>query len=459
MAKTQKSERLISKLWQKSPQKLNKLVEEFETADDLIYDNYLAYHDCIGSLAHAKMLTQIKLLSNKEYSSLQKAFKEILVLISQGKFDLQLGDEDIHTKIENELYIRAGESGKKIHTGRSRNDQVLLDIRLLTRQKLLELKTQLLELVEIFALLAEKYSNIPMPGYTHMQKAMPSSVGLWLGAYAESLMDGVSLLDQAYKLNDQSPLGSGAGFGVELPLDRQLVADLLGFEKVQNNSIYCQNSRGKIESVVVFALMQIILDLSKFASDILLFTTSEFNFFKVSEDIYTGSSIMPQKKNIDLAELIRSKVYIIEGYLLQIVNTISNLSSGYNRDFQDTKKPYIDSLNLTTQVLEVSIKLINSLSPNKEALIAAMTPELYATSLAYDYVKKGMSFRDAYRKVGSEIDLLKHVDPIKHIKASTHQGSTGNLNLQPLKKELAKQLDLVKDESIRIAKKVEGLMS
>lgn len=458
MVKRPEEEVIMAKLWQKPNGNLNGLVEKFETADDLIYDNYLAYYDCIGSIAHAKMLTKIGLLSDVEYVTLQKAFKEIFNQISKDNFNLELGDEDIHTKIENELYKRAGESGKKIHTGRSRNDQVLLDIRLLTRQRILELKGLLLEIVEAFTVSAEKYADIPMPGYTHMQKAMSSSVGLWLGAYAESLLDNVTLLDQAYDLNDQSPLGSGAGFGVDLPLDRQYVADLLGFKKVQSNSIYCQNSRGKIESVVVFALMQIHLDLSKFASDIMLFTTSEFNFFKVSEDIYTGSSIMPQKKNIDLAELIRSKVYVIEGYFLQIFNVTTNLPSGYNRDLQDTKKPYIDSLDLTSQVLEVSLKLIKSLYPNKEVLIKSMTPELYATSLAYDYVKKGMSFRDAYKKVGSELDLLQSVDPEKHVKTSSHLGSTGNLNLGPLKTSVQKQIKLVNDESARIAQTVEKLI-
>lgn len=434
----------MNKLWTKTKH-INMLeeLEKFETADDLVYDNMLTVPDIYGSAAHAKMLRAIGVLREAELKSILSALSNILQQFHKNTFDLVLGDEDIHTKIENELVKLVGEAGKKIHTGRSRNDQVLVDLRILSKEKIFEIKEQLLILIQLFANRAEKWKHIPMPGYTHMQKAMPSSVGLWLGAYAESLTDNVRILETAFDLIDQSPLGSGAGYGVTLPIDREMTAQLLGFGKVQNNSLYCQNSRGKLESTVLFALLNITTDIARFASDMLLFTTAEFNFFTVSESICTGSSIMPQKRNVDIAELLRSKAHTMFGYFTQVYSISLSLPSGYNRDLQDTKKPYIESFESTSRVLAIAQMLLTNIKPNTKVLAACMTKELYATSLAYKYVvEKDMPFRVAYQSVAEHLEDIPNFDIQQELKKSTHSGSTGNLGLKKLniftKQELKK---------------------
>jgi len=426
----------MAKLWNKTSQKFNKIIEEFETRDDLVLDKYLTEADAYGSLAHAFMLSAVGLITKTELSDIHKELIKILELSKEGKFNLEFGDEDIHTKIENFLTKNIGNTGKKIHTGRSRNDQILLAIRIYTKSELLKIWGSLLNLISVLIGLSEKYSNIPMPGYTHMQKAMPSSVGIWFGSFAESLVDDIKLLQTAFDLNNQSPLGSGAGYGVSLNLDRKLVADFLGFKKVQANSLYCQNSRGKIESIVVFSLLQIVFDISKLASDVLLFTTSEFNFFEVDESLFTGSSIMPHKRNVDVAELLRSKVNIMQGYLIQVFATVVNLPSGYNRDFQDIKRPFIESINLTKHVINISEILVKNIKPKKDILIKAMTPELYTTHAAYQLVKDGVPFREAYRKIEDSIDNIPSFNPYEVIKLSKHIGGTANLQNKAMRKQL-----------------------
>ncbi len=298
----------MKKLWSKGESKLDPFIEAFETKGDLLMDQKLVKYDCLASIAHAKMLCKINILSKSELAKLEKGLLEILSLNSQGKFLLKIGDEDMHTKIENFLTEKYGEAGQKIHTGRSRNDQILTAIRLYSKEIMEKIKQELIRLIKSFENFSKKYGLIKMPGYTHMQKAMPSSIGLWAGSFMDSFKDDCVLLNTAMELNDQSPLGSAAGYGTPLKLDREYTAKLLGFAKVQNNSLYCQNSKGKIEAVILAALTQILLTINKFASDIMLFTTTEFNFFQVSDKVTTGSSMMPQKKNLDLAELLRSKV-------------------------------------------------------------------------------------------------------------------------------------------------------
>ena len=450
----------MPKLWEKkTTSKIHASLERFETAEDLMYDGLLTEADIYGSAAHAKMLGSIKILTKTEVEKLVTALHTILKKYQDKEFDLKHGDEDIHTKIENELVQLTGDVGKKIHTGRSRNDQVLVDMRIFSKEQIYLIKGQLLGLIQLFIQYAKKWEDIPMPGYTHMQKAMPSSVGLWLGAFAESLVDSLKLLETAFDLIDQSPLGSGAAYGVTLPLDRQMTADLLGFSKVQNNSLYCQNSRGKIESAVLFALMNITSDVSRFASDVLLFTTSEFNLFTVDKSICTGSSIMPQKQNVDIAELIRSKVHIMFGFFTQVYTVGLNLPSGYNRDLQDTKKPYMEALKLSGDILEVAQLLLTNISPNAKVLKASMTKELYATSLAYDYVQQGMPFRTAYQKVGDNLDTIPDFDVQKELKKSTHLGSTGNLNLDGLQKSIQQKQQKLKADHKRWQQLLHSLLS
>lgn len=393
----------MKKLWQKNKTKLNNLVEAFETKDDLLLDQKLIKYDVLGSIAHAKMLFKINILTSEELSKLEQGLNKIVKLDKAGEFNLEYGDEDIHTKIENFLTEKYGEVGKKIHTARSRNDQVLTALRLYNKNELEEVQKYLLALIQSFHKFAKKYGNIPMPGYSHMQKAMPSSVSLWSESFKDSLLDDLSLVKAVYKVNNQSPLGSAAGFGVSIKLDKQYTAKLLGFEKVQENSLYCQNSRGKIEAAILAGLISILSTINKFATDLMIFTTSEFDFFKVSGDLTTGSSIMPQKKNLDIAELLRSKVHLVLGNYVQIVSLSSNLISGYNRDIQDSKKPLMESLEITLDSLIVAKVLLENITPNKSALKNAMSEELFATEKALKLVLEGESFRDAYQKIGKEI--------------------------------------------------------
>lgn len=389
----------MNKLWQKDNLILDPIIEAFETKDDLILDQNILPYDVEGSLAHAKMLNKIGILTKDELIKLEKGLTEILDLANNGKINLQFGDEDIHTKIENYLTEKYGEVGKKIHTLRSRNDQVLTALRLYSKAEIRKIQKVIEELINSFENYNKQYGQIPMPGYTHMQKAMPSSIGLWAESFIYSLKDDLNLLSTAYSLIDQSPLGSAAGYGTPIKLDKKYTATLLKFKRVQENPIYCQQSRGKFEAFILSSLIQVLLTINKFASDVMLFSTSEFGFFKASSKITTGSSIMPQKKNLDLAELLRSKVHLVLGNFTQIASLSSNLISGYNRDLQDSKKPLMESLNITQDSLKVTKILLENLTPNPEKLISSMTEELFATEKALKLVLQGQSFRDAYMEM------------------------------------------------------------
>ncbi len=395
----------MKKLWQKNPSTssgLNKEVEIFETKGDLLMDQILLPYDIEGSIAHVKMLQKMGILTNDELKKLEKGLLEILKLNENNKFNLQLGNEDVHTKIEGYLTEKFGEVGKKIHTFRSRNDQVLTALRLYSKSEIGNIKKATLELIQSFEDFNKQYGKIPMPGYTHMQKAMPSSLDLWTNSFVSSLQDDLMAVKNSYNLINQSPLGSAAGYGTHVKLDKKYTSNLLGFKKVQENPLYCQQSRGKFESYILSSLIQILLTINKFASDVMLFTTSEFGFFGSSSKIITGSSIMPQKKNLDLAELLRSKVHLVLGNYTQVVSLSSNLVSGYNRDLQDSKKPLIESFEITLSSLKVTKILLENLKPNGENLKLAMTEELFATEKALKLVLQGKSFRDAYMKVKEE---------------------------------------------------------
>jgi len=297
---------MAKKVWQNTDN-LNKLVEQYTAGNDVLLDQNLVSFDVYGSLAHARMLAKQGLIEKTDLENIEEGLIEILELYKKGQYTLQLGDEDVHTRIENDLTKKYPESGAKLHTGRSRNDQVLVDLRLYIKTKLIEIALALLDLAEIFCGQAEELSNVPLPGMTHMQPAMLSSFGLWLGSFAESLLDDLFLVESAYTLNNQSPLGSGAAYGVTLPIDRAYTAELLGFTKIQNNALYSQNSRGKIEANVIHSLAQTMATLNKFATDSLLFTTEPFSFITFDKSLSTGSSIMPQKQNWDALELMRAK--------------------------------------------------------------------------------------------------------------------------------------------------------
>lgn len=427
----------MKKLWQKNWD-LNSQVELFETKDDLLLDQKMVIFDIYGSLAHAKMLEKIGLLSSSELKLLQHGLQEIYKDYTLGNFLLKFGDEDVHTKIENELIKKVGHTGKKIHTGRSRNDQVATMLRLYTKDQLLTISNEVILLAESFHLFAKKFEFVPMPGYTHMQKAMPTSIGMWTASFVESLLDDLLSLKYSYDTINKSPLGSAAGYGFPMPLDREYTAKLLGFKKVQNNSLYCQNGRGKFDAIVIASLTQILMTINKFSTDILLFTTSEFKYFSVSKELCSGSSIMPQKRNLDIAELLRSKVHKILANYTHVVSTSSNLISGYNRDLQDTKETLVKSFEVTLAALQMTNLLITSITPHKKNLEKAMSKDLLATHYAATLVKKGMSFRDAYKKVAKNLNLAPSFSQ-EMLFNSKHTGSTGNLGLSEMKYEIKKE--------------------
>jgi len=438
----------MKKLWDKGT-KLNEFIEAFETKDDLLLDQQLVQYDIYGTLAHAAMLMKIKILTPLELRKIQKGLGEILVLHEKGKFVLKMGDEDIHTKIENYLIERYGEIGKKIHTGRSRNDQVLTMLRLFVKDQGIIIKENIISLIASFTVFTKEYGAISMPGYTHMQKAMPSTVGLWAESFIESLFDDFSCFEHAVHLIDQSPLGSGAGYGISLPLDRAHTASLLGFKKVQNNPLYCQNSRSKFDAAIIGALLQIGMTINKFASDIMLFTTSEYNFFTISDSLCSGSSIMPQKKNVDIAELLRSKVHLILGFYTQVISLSTNLPSGYNRDVQDTKAALTKSFSLTISSLQAATLLLTNLSPNKPALKSAMTSELYATDAALTLVKKGIPFRTAYQEIAQNLSSLEK-RTVKKKRYAT--------NIFYFEKQIKKDGLIVSNEKLATQKRFEFLL-
>lgn len=392
----------MRKIWSKDPKTVvNKMVESYTIGNDIILDMELIPFDIQGSMVHAKMLKSIGILSEPELEKLLQGLNQILGDWKKGKFVLSEEDEDGHSAIEFYLTERYGEVGKKIHTGRSRNDQILVTLRLYSKFKLGEVIKEVGQLLKTLKKQSKKFEAVKMPGYTHMQRAMPSAVGMWLGSYAESLEDDVTLIEAVLKIIDQNPLGSAASFGeTVLGIDREFTAREMGFAKVQKNPMYCAMSRGKFENMILQALSQVVFDLGKMASDLLLFTTKEFGFFDLPEEFKTGSSIMPQKKNFDVLELIRANVSVFYAQQHQIQEIIKNLPSGYNRDFQLTKEPFMKGLKLVQDMIRMFNLILSHLIVNKDGLEAACSKELYATEEVYKRVKKGESFRDAYREVG-----------------------------------------------------------
>jgi len=446
----------MPKLWQKGYD-LHAAIEQFTTGEDIVLDNELLLYDVAASLAHARMLARLGLLTADELARLEEGLRRILQLHRQGEFRLQPGDEDVHTKIETWLTQEYGEAGQKIHTGRSRNDQVLVALRLLAKERLLEVWEALLKLCQTALAFAQAHEWLPMPGYTHLQRAMPSSVGLWAGALLEALLDDLTLLQAVFRLNDQCPLGSAAGYGVPLPLDRAYVAEALGFAKVQNNALYCQNSRGKVEAAILQALVQVMLDLSRWAEDVLLFTTREFDFFALPDELCTGSSIMPQKRNVDVLELVRGRAQALLADQNQVLGIVLGLPSGYNRDVQETKRPLLHGLAVTLACLQVCDLVLANLQPKPENLRAACTPELFATHRAYELVQQGVPFREAYRQVAQDLAHLPEVDAVAAIRAMTHLGAPGNLGLAQLAARLENEWAILEGGKTRFRRAMDAL--
>ncbi len=422
------SEVAMSKLWQKE-YSLDSLMEEFTVGNDYIMDQELVVADCLASVAHARGLERIGILSPEELASLEGGLREILQLKLEGKFPITRQDEDCHTAIEGYLTTRIGEAGKKIHTGRSRNDQVQTALRLWMREFTIRMALETVEFSRNLLSFAEKHEKVPMPGRTHMQIAMPSSVGLWAAAYAEELYDEAQRIMQLSWTLDQSPLGSAASYGVPLPLDRRFVAEQMGFTRVQNNVLYANNSRGKFEAMLLDSCDYISLTISKMAQDLILFTLPEFGYFSLPKELCTGSSIMPQKKNPDGLELARSRSALVSSCASRVKEIIRSLPSGYNRDFQDTKEPMLTGAKTTLQLVRIMSRMIDGLEVHPDRLIAACTPELYATDVVLERIQQGGNFRDTYKEVGMHLDSVAKMDPVETILNRTSEGTTGRLGL------------------------------
>ncbi|MFA5448201.1 MAG: argininosuccinate lyase [Sphaerochaeta sp.] len=419
----------MAKLWQKE-YTLDSLMEAFSVGTDYLIDQHLVIADAIGSIAHARTLAKLGILSQKELSQAEKGLQAVILARQANEFAIQREDEDCHTAIEAYLTQHFGEVGKKIHTGRSRNDQVQTALRLWMREFALRLVSRTLSLADSLFIFADRHASVPMPGRTHMQIAMPSSVGLWAASFAEQLVDTVEQLLAVHTTLNQSPLGSAASYGSALDLDRAFSAEQMGFAKVQNNVLYANNSRGFFEAMLLDSCDYIGLTLSKLAQDLMLFTLPELGYFSLPAELLTGSSIMPQKKNPDGLELARSRSSIIGGSASQIKAIIRSLPSGYNRDFQDTKEPLFRGTEATWQLVGIFSKMVDGLTVHEQNLEAACTPELYATDLVLERVAKGENFRDVYRDVGLNLDKVQAIDPKVAIQGRSGIGTTGNLGLE-----------------------------
>lgn len=433
------AEKKTEKLWAKSKTSLNPAVSAYMASKNMEADNALVPYDIRGSIAHAQMLAKVGLLEKKEAAAITDKLEKLQKLYDKGHFNIAQGDEDMHTAIESYLVAELGDVGKKVHVGRSRNDQVLTAMRLYSKEALVETKALLKATAETILKFASKHEFVPMPGFTHMQHAMPSSVGQWAGAFVEALINDIYFIDAAIKLNNQCPLGSAAGFGTAMPLDRKMTAKALGFERVQVNTIYCQNSRGKIEAATISALMQVMMSLGKLANDMVIFTCQEFDFFAVDNSLTTGSSIMPQKQNLDIMEVLRANVSVMQSLQIQCQSVTFNLISGYNKDLKITKKPLLDAFEIAQESLKIVALLFENIEPKIENLEKPFEDtEIYAADYANELVQGGMTFRDAYKEVGDNLDSLQGRDVYQNIKSKTHIGATGNLGLADYKAQLKK---------------------
>ena len=421
---------MANKLWEKDFQ-VNKEIERFTVGRDRELDLYLAKYDVLGSMAHITMLQSIGLLEADELARLLAELKDIYRLCEAGKFEIEDGVEDVHSQVELMLTRRLGDVGKKIHSGRSRNDQVLVDLKLFTRHELAEIVGLVKALFDELQAKSEQYKGVLMPGYTHLQVAMPSSFGLWFGAYAESLADDALFLQAAYRMANRNPLGSAAGYGSSFPLDRAMTTRLLGFDSMDYNVVYAQMGRGKTERNVAFAMASVAGTLAKLAFDACLFNSQNFGFVRLPKECTTGSSIMPHKKNPDVFELIRAKCNKLQALPQQITLVMNNLPTGYFRDLQEIKEMFLPAFAELEDCLSMAAYIINRMEVNEHILDNPMYDPMFSVEEVNRLAAAGMPFRDAYKKVGLEIEAGTFV-PCKRI-CHTHEGSIGNLQNDKVK--------------------------
>ena len=412
------------KLWEKSTQ-VNKKIEKFTVGNDRMLDIYLAKYDILGSMAHILMLQSVGLLSSNELDVLLRELKNIYQLAVNDDFIIEEGVEDVHSQVELMLTRELGDVGKKIHSGRSRNDQVLVDLKLYTRAEIEKTVDAVSALFEVLIEQSEKYKHNLLPGYTHLQIAMPSSFGLWFGAYAESLADDLQMLLAAWKITNRNPLGSAAGYGSSFPLNRQMTTDLLGFDTMNYNVVYAQMGRGKMERIVATALAGVAATVSKLAFDACMFTSQNFGFIKLPDEFTTGSSIMPHKKNPDVFELTRAKCNKLQSIPQQISLITTNLPSGYFRDLQSIKEVFLPAFGELRDCLEMAAMMMERVDVKTDILDDPKYDLIFSVEEVNRLAQNGMPFRDAYKKVGLDIEA-GNFNPDKNIH-HTHEGSIGNL--------------------------------
>lgn len=415
---------MAQKLWEKNIQ-VDHEVDLFTVGKDREMDLYLAKYDVLGSMAHITMLESIGLLTSEELHLLLAELKRIYAVAEAGEFVIEEGVEDVHSQVELMLTRQLGDIGKKIHSGRSRNDQILLDLKLFTRAEIQRIVSLVQALFDVLQAQSERYREVLLPGYTHLQIAMPSSFGLWFGAYAESLVDDLQLLQAAYRVCNRNPLGSAAGYGSSFPLNRRMTTELLGFDSLDYNVVYAQMGRGKMERTVAFALAGIAGTLSKLAFDACMFNSQNFGFIKLPDQFTTGSSIMPHKKNPDVFELTRAKCNKIQGLPNQITLICNNLPSGYFRDLQIIKEVFLPSFDELADCLRMVTHMMREVKVNEHILDDERYAPIFSVEEVNRLVLSGVPFRDAYKQVGLEIEAGKFVanKQIHH----THEGSIGNL--------------------------------
>ena len=415
---------MASKLWEKNVT-VDHDVETYTVGRDREMDLYLARYDVLGSIAHITMLQTIGLLTAAELTALTAALREIYAEIEAGKFVIEDGVEDVHSQVELMLTRRLGDVGKKIHSGRSRNDQVLVDLRLFIRAEIEEVVKRVTTLFHTLQAQSERYKHVLMPGYTHLQVAMPSSFGLWFGAYAESLADDLVVLRAAYDVNNRNPLGSAAGYGSSFPLNRELTTELLGFASVDYNVVYAQMGRGKTERIVAAAIANIAATISKLAFDACMFNSQNFAFIKLPDEFTTGSSIMPHKKNPDVFELTRARCNRLQALPYQITMVTNNLPVGYFRDLQLTKEDFLPAFDEINTILTMVNAMVSQVKVNEHILDDPRYDLMFSVEEVNRLAAAGMPFRDAYKKVGLDIEAGKFT-PVREVH-HTHEGSIGNL--------------------------------
>jgi len=426
------------KLWSKEKTNTAQQIETFTVGNDRDFDLLMASHDVQGSIAHVTMLGEQGLMSKEEAEKAVKELRLILQEIKAGNFSIDPDAEDIHSQIEFMLTNRIGQIGKMIHTGRSRNDQVAVDIKLYLRSAIKEIKQEVLALFDLLLNKSNAHKNVLLPGYTHLQIAMPSSVGLWLGAYAESMVDDMEFLSAAYRVSNKNPLGSGAGYGSSFPLNRKRTSELLGFDSLNYNAVYAQMSRGKTEKLVAMAMASLASTLSRLAMDCCLFMNQNFGFIHFPDELTTGSSIMPHKKNPDVFELIRAKCNRIQSTPNELTLLINNLPSGYHRDMQLTKEilfPAIEELKSCISMMQL---MLSNIHIRENILEDPKYQYLFSVEKVNELVNQGIAFRDAYKQVGESIEAGSFHFDTKAGLHHTHEGSIGNLCNEEIRNEMMK---------------------